>query len=179
MAVLIEGISVVIRWPSIVSKFAGGPKSFLASVPNQTMCSDSELVSIRFMAPPDVQSYVEFLCRHGLTHKLNNKAVDVVAVDQIEGIMTDCDWLNFGEIHWQNNPDQPVSVCGAEPTRQHRVFFPPNWVYENSLSAEFNFVEGQSLPEHMKFLRHENGVDVLLDTNTGIEHYMGRSSAKD
>jgi hypothetical protein len=178
MAILVECITLVIRYTSIVTKFSGGINAFIATVPNSTLCTDRELVGVRFMAPLDVKHYVEFLSSKGLTHKIGTKAIDMVAVDQREGIMTDCDWVDFGQADYEGNPEQTISVCCARPTRETRVAFPKGWNYADSLSKSHAYLEGNQLPGHIQFLRHEDGVDVLLDTNTGIEYFMARSAVK-
>ena len=44
-----------------------------------------------------------------------------------------------------------------------KLVTPEGWVYENSLSAKFQFVEFGHVPEFMDFLRHENDLDVYQD----------------
>jgi hypothetical protein len=60
MAVLIEGLSVIIGEESIVSKNPGGWDQFRKDIPNQTLCADEELARVGFMLPHDVQCYVGF-----------------------------------------------------------------------------------------------------------------------
>jgi hypothetical protein len=54
---------------------------------------------------------------------------------------------------------------------------PDGCTYDNSLSANFKFVENEEMQEKLKFLRHENGTDVYLDRSTGKEVYVGRLQA--
>ncbi|WNJ95665.1 hypothetical protein RND59_00645 [Vibrio ruber] len=122
MAVLIEGLSVVIRCEAIVKKFFGGVNTFMDSLPNLTLCSDGELACVHFMVPRDVQTYVEYLTRKGLTFKENNKSIDMVVVDQIHGMTIDCDWAVLGETDWNNNANHTIVVCCAEPTRVEQMF---------------------------------------------------------
>lgn len=51
---------------------------------------------------------------------------------------------------------------------------PAGWTYDDSLSANFKFVENSEMQEQLKFLGHENGTDVYLDRSTGEEVYVGR-----
>ena len=44
MAVLVEGISVIVRRDAIEEKIRGGLSAFLATVPNGTCCMDADLV---------------------------------------------------------------------------------------------------------------------------------------
>ena len=175
MAVLIEALSVVIRCEAIAKKYIGGMVAFIAALPNKSLCSDGELARVRFMVPIDVQAYVESLIANGLTFKRSDKAIDIVVVDQMHGPTTDCDWVDVGETDWNNNPNHTVAVCCARPTKVDRIFVPEGWRYEESLSASGIYIDGKEVSESLKFARHENGVDVLLDEKTGEEFYVGRS----
>lgn len=174
MAVLVEGLSVVIRCEAIVKSFFGGQHAFIESLPNKTLCSDGELASISFMVPRDVKTYVDYLTKCGLVFKEADKAVDLVVVDQQSGMTIDCDWAEIGESDWDGNPDQTIRVCCARPTKIDRIFVPEGWEYKKSLTANGKYVEGSQLPENLEFVRSENGVDVLVDKNTGQEFYVRR-----
>jgi hypothetical protein len=174
LAILIEALTVVIRCEAIVEKFAGGVEAFMASLPNKTLCSDGELACVSFMVPADVQVYVEYLKKNGLVYKQLDKSIDMVVVDQQSGMTTACDWADFGETDWNNNSSQPISVCCARPTKINQVVVPEGWSYEKSLSANYKYIDGKQIPENLKFLRSEKGVDVLLDEKTGQEFYVRR-----
>jgi hypothetical protein len=61
MAVLVEGISVIIRVDSLLRFFPGGWEAFKEIVPNQTLCADNEIVRVGFMIPQDVKSFIDKL----------------------------------------------------------------------------------------------------------------------
>ena len=127
------------------------------------------------MVPADVQNYVARLALNGLTHTRGDAAVDLVVVDQIRGFMTACDWAEFGETEWNGDPNVRVSACRAKPSKMTRLVALEGWVYSKSLSANHTFVHGGKIPSHLKFLRSEGGIDVLVDERTGQEFYVGRS----
>ncbi|MBB3063674.1 hypothetical protein [Microbulbifer rhizosphaerae] len=174
MAVLIEALSVVIRCKAIVKNYYGGVDAFMSALPNKTLCSDGELACVNFMVPKDVQAYVEYLISNGLTFKQSDEAIDIVVVDQMRGMTTDCDWADIGEADWNNNPNHVIVVCCARPTKVDRIVVPEGWGYEESLSANCKYVDGKQVPKNLKFVRIENGVDVLLDEKTGQEFYVRR-----
>lgn len=174
MAVLVEGLTVVMRCEAIVKKFTGGVDAFKASLPNSTLCSDGEIACVNFMVPVDVQSYIEHLTENGLTYKDDGKSIDIVVVDQTRGPTTLCDWVDFGEANWNNDPKCPISLCCAKETKLNQIVVPEGWNYESSLSANHKYVEGESIPDNLKFLRNENGLDVLVDENTGQEFFVRR-----
>jgi hypothetical protein len=175
MAVLIEGISVVVQCSAIVERYPGGAPAFTAQVPNATLCSDGELARIGFMTPDDTRAYVEGLEQAGLKYFHEGKALNVVVADQRRGLLLSCDWAEFGFTDWNNDPSCPIAVCRARPTHVDRVVVPNGWRFETSLSAQHQFVEAGKVPASLKFLRHEAGLDVYIDTETGKEHFVGRT----
>lgn len=175
MAVLIEGISVVIRCRSIVEKASGGVAEFMRALPNKTLRSDGELACVHFMTPDATRSYVELLGKTGLVYRgPDDLPVDVVVVDQHHGPMVHCDWLDFGRADWANDPRQPVAVCCARPTNNAGVVAPEGWSYAGSLTANGKFVAGDEIPSNLEFVRHEEGVDVLRDRDTGQQFFVPR-----
>ncbi len=58
MAVLVEGISLVVRLEALQEKIPGGWEAFRSSVPNSTLCADGEVARVGFMSPADVEAFV-------------------------------------------------------------------------------------------------------------------------
>jgi hypothetical protein len=173
MAVLIEAISVVIRTDALFEKYPGGWNAFKKIVPNKTLCSDNELARVGFMAPQDVSAFVGKLQQAGLVFLRSEKAVDLAVVDQLRGLTTPCDWLEFGHINMGTN--QEVAACRLAGSQTMQVFTPDGWEYEGSLSASQGFVSNENVNKDLKYLRTENGVDVYLNKTTGKEVYIGRT----
>jgi hypothetical protein len=176
MPILIEGISVVILCHSIVEKMSGGVDYFYKNLPNKTLRSDGDLACLHFMTPHDTKAYVDFLNNSGLTYRDKNGApIDIIVVDQNRGPMVSCDWLDFGHADWNNNPGQTVAVCRAKFTKNLGLVAPEGWSYENSLTANSRFVAADEIPSNLEFLRHEEGIDILIDRNTGKNFFVRRS----
>jgi hypothetical protein len=176
VAVLIEGISVVIRCRSIVERASGGVAAFMKTLPNKTLRSDGELACVHFMTPHDTQSYVEILGKAGLVYRgVDGEPIDLVVVDQNRGPVIPCDWLDFGHTDWNNDPLQPIAVCCARPVKNTGVVAPEGWSYAESLTANSRFVAGDEIPPNLEFLRHDGGVDVLRDKETGQNFFISRS----
>lgn len=168
MSVIIEGISVVLRIFTIEQKYNGGLVQYQRDCPNSTFCADEHLARVGFLAPPDVGRYLQGLEQQGLIFKQDGKCVDIAIVDQQRGFIVPCDWLNFGR-----HP-KGVAYCSLKGTEPGEIAVPSGWKLEDSLSVQFNFVSNEEKSERMEFLRHENGVDVFLDKQTGKTVYMGR-----
>jgi hypothetical protein len=177
MAVLIEGLCVVVNINAIATKHAGGVKAFAAEVPNASLCADGELARVGFMTPDDARGYVEHLERRGLKYLEDRNAVDIVVVDQRTGPCVACNWVTFGRVDWDRDPKRPVAVCRANPTQNPKIVAPKGWVFERSLSAQHVFVENGKVPANLKLVRHEDGLDVYRDAETGQEFFVARTRA--
>jgi hypothetical protein len=77
MAVLVEGISVVVRLDAIQQKVPGGWNAFKDHVLNKTLCADNELARVGFMTPDDVKSFVSSIEGLGLIYREGDAAVDI------------------------------------------------------------------------------------------------------
>lgn len=174
MAVLIEAISVVIRADAIQNKFPGGWEGFNHIAPNQTLCADNEIVRVGFMSPQDVESFVNRLQNHGLEFLRAGEAIDIAVADQMRGLTSQCSWLEFGHVDI-GAKGQRVAACRLIGSQVMEVVTPPGWEFEGSLSSTYGFVPSEHVEKEMKFLRHENGLDVYLNRLTGKEVYVGRT----
>ncbi len=174
MAVLIEAISVVIRADALLKSFDGGWEGFKDIVPNQTLCADNELVRVGFMTPDDVESFIKKLEKNGLKFLCDEKSIDIAVVDQMRGPTKKCDWLEFGHINMSKSGHK-IAACWLAGSELEQVVIPPDWVYEESLSSSYSFVPSEHIDKGLKFLRHENGLDVYFNPLTGKEIYVGRT----
>ena len=174
MAVLIEAISVVIKADAVLSAFSGDWEAFKKIVPNETLCADNEIIRVGFMAPDDVQAFIEKLESYGLRFLRDGKALDIAVADQQRGFSTECSWAEFGHVNIGHGK-QRVAACRLVGSTLNQTVTPPGWEYENSLSASFAFVPTEHAEKGMKYLRHENGLDVYLNPITGEEVYVGRT----
>jgi len=175
MAVLVEAISVIVRADAILSRFEGGWDAFQACVPNATMCADGEIARVGFMMPADAQAFVGVLERGGLVHLHEGDAIDLAIVDQLRGVTSRCDWLQFGHVGLGGELKQRVAACRLAASATTDLITPPDWTYDQSLSSSYCFVPVEHVPRTMKFLRHEGALDVYLDRATGQEMYVGRT----
>jgi len=177
MAVLVEAISIITKRDAIQHRMIGGWDRFMEMVPNHTLCFDDHLARVGFMGPPDVEKFSNRLQRSGLRFFHNSGFVDFAVVDQREGPTARCDWLVFSHITFFD-PPMTVATCELAGSREGEsitVAFPPGWEYEKSLSKNFEFTPTEEFVQRYRFLRSENGVDVMLDLETGREIYVGRT----
>lgn len=174
MAVLIEAISVVVRAEAILEKFPGGWDAFKSIVPNRTLCADDEIVRVGFMVPQDVGYFIKKLECAGLDFLRDEEAMDITVVDQRHGPTSKSTWLEFGLMNMGENGPR-IAACRLVGSRVKQVVTPIDWKFEGSLSSTFAFVSSEHAEKGMKYLRHENGLDVYLNPITGEEMYVGRT----
>ena len=146
MAVLIEGISVVVRYDAIDRRFAGGRRQFLEAVPSQTFCADDDLARVGFMLPANADAFARMLEEGGLTSPRDGHAVDYAVVEQLRGATTPAEWLEYGRVPFDGSGSE-VAVCWLcegssataglqKPESPMQIATPEGWTYEHSLSAE-------------------------------------------
>lgn len=166
MAVLMEGISVIVRWDSIHSRYSGGSRRFLAGVPRRTYCSDGEIARVGFTSPVDCEAYVQGLEAGGLRHLQDGRCQDIAVIDRrnlqdgrcrdiavIGGrpaTILEVEWLAFRPIPYKEGH---VSVCwlceglllstlemlGVGVVLRGASFTfatPPGWSFEESSSGQ-------------------------------------------
>lgn len=194
MAVLVEGISIVVRRDSIDAKYEGGWDAFLDDLPTSPFCHDDEIACVMFMSYLNADTYVDFLETKGLVFLEDGHSIDIAVVDQDEGAKYSTYWLQF--VHkWfpVEGADDKVSGCwflernplpdsggvvlpGGFEIGGGYIYFstPSNWRYETSLSKNHTFYSEEELRQKCKFLRSEGLVDVYLNTETGKELYVAR-----
>src|SRR6267378_2691353 len=126
MAVLVEAISVIILRQSIDEKYTGGWRSFIDKVPNKTLCFDSHLARVGFMARQDVQEYVEFLRSQGLIFLSDGKFADIAIADQVTGLTGRCEWLEFNQFVLDAS-GSTIAVCALLGSDPREFFTPEDW----------------------------------------------------
>lgn len=177
MAVLVEGISVIARADSLLTKFAGGWAQYERSAPNNTLCADGEIAAVAFMTPIDVEQFTQKLQDLGLEYMRDGEAIDFAVADQIHGILSKCSWLEFGRVP-VSGTDQRVAACRLAGGKSKELVTPPDWTFARSLSAKSTFVPNERIGDEMQFLRRQGALDVYLCVATGKEMFVGRTSTK-
>ncbi|HSL90376.1 MAG TPA: hypothetical protein VK870_13815 [Ignavibacteriaceae bacterium] len=176
MAILIEGISVVIRAKALSKKYPGGWEKFKENVPNQTLCADGELVRVGFMAPTDSEDYIHSLEAIGLVYLKKDVPQDIIVIDQQSGPTKNCSWIEFGKIELDNNPEKQISASWLKGSEIEEVVMPENWKYEDSLSAKYTFIRAEDINGRMIRFKKEDGIETYYDLKTGKTSYVGRTN---
>ncbi|WP_103028544.1 hypothetical protein [Salinibacter altiplanensis] len=175
MAVLVEGISVIVRARPLIEKYDGGWDAFLTDCPTDTLCADGQLVCTHFMDARDAKHFASLLTSKGLTHRADGEAVDFVIADQQEGLSAACEWAELGMAPAPGMETRRVVACRLAGSDNQKMMTPDSWSYEGSLSATFGNETTGTSTDHLEFLRHEDGADVYRDPDTGEEVVVDRS----
>ncbi|QYU69108.1 hypothetical protein J4558_02890 [Leptolyngbya sp. 15MV] len=173
MAVLIEGISVVIRADAILRAF-GEFERFKAVVPNNTLCADSELARVGFMHPSDVRDFIVRLEQFGLRFLVDSNAIDMVVIDQQKGLAARCDWVECGQINWGGDPSKRVAGARLIDSKVGQIVTPNGWTFEESLSSSFGFIPTAS-EAHIELIEDRDSLQTFRSSLTTKPLYVGRT----
>ncbi|MEZ5126808.1 MAG: hypothetical protein R2826_11310 [Thermoleophilia bacterium] len=183
MAVLVEGISVVVRRDAIDERHDGGLPAFTEAVPSVLFAADDYIAVVGFQAPEEAEAYCVTLAEAGINfgdEDDDDVPTDVAVVDQFEGILTDTDWLECARFDFDEQGHE-ITVCwfitGEHlhgeidlPGEELDVAVPAGWEYEHSLSAAARYIPEDEAAERLEFLRHDPaGYDIYRDRETGEE----------
>lgn len=148
MAVLVEGISVILRQDRIIEAYGGDWDAFEALIPNETICGDNELVRVGFLSPPDVRGFVECLGMFGLVHLDGGLSIDIVIADQQFGFSAPCDWAEMVSTNWGGDRTKKIPACRLKGSRLKVLGYPEDWTWEGSLLDDFQFTPSGKGVEH-------------------------------
>ena len=164
MAVLVEGISVVIKISSI-ERTLGSLSVFRENVVNRTYCDDGYIARVGFLNPSDVESFVSSLEEFGLVYQIDDCAIDLVVCDQLHGLMVDADWLQI----FRCKIGEGITICAAKllgSPDNETVKVPDGWSFRDSLSENFKFIPDGRVDKLM-FLQEQDGVSTHVDLQSG------------
>lgn len=136
MAVLIEGISVVIRVEALRARFPGGWQGFLQIVPNRTLCADGEIARLGFMEPENAEALVTRLQQGGLVFLRDDEFVDLAVVQPPQTPAARCPWLEFARVPLNGNPAEQVYAGRLAGSALDNVVTPSGWSFDGSVTQQ-------------------------------------------
>jgi len=121
MSVIVEAVSVVIKRNSIRTKFPGGWSLFQSILYSRySMCADSSLASVNFLAAKDAYTYTKFLGEIGFVY-----LQDFAIADQTQGLKDSCDWCYITNFEIDNNAVTGCKLEGCGETKLPANHFKP------------------------------------------------------
>jgi len=169
MSVLCEAISVLVPVEALMRAFPGGPASYEKAVRNETFCSDGVLTRVGFMHPSDLGYWLERLEDVGLTcfrqqPNGTTDAVDAVVIDQVNGLTSNCSWIQTEIIDGTRSAWLTAYGKGDLAT-------PAGWSIGQSRHLDFHSSEEET---GMAIVRGES-MDETIDPESGATLYIARS----
>lgn len=172
MAVLVEGISVIVKRAAIDQRYPGGWTAFVKDAPNATLCADSHIARVGFMSDRAALSFVLTLKELGFASPGGPEQSDMSICCQSRGPRDECSWAVFGTVAITSLGKKcDVVIAQFIGGEDDPLITPDGWEFEGSLSATDQFVNQMLSDKRYLFLRTENGLDVYLDTTRNKEVY--------
>ncbi len=172
MAVLIEGVSIVVPFVTIERHHEGGLEDFFAWIEGFRYCQDGHLVAIHFKRAETVKEILGQLRERPLPLKdLSGAWFAIAVVHQIfASALAPCKWLAIGR-----NADGAVFAClKNQEQNPGKVSVPEGWNFEGSLSQKLSHRPLDMVSDRFRLLRAEGLSNIYLDTKTGLEIPAGR-----
>ena len=164
-----------------------------------TLCADGDLVRYGFMLSEDALDFINFLESKGLQWHDGYKIIDLCFCSQ-EGffIYPEDKEISHEDIRLReligedkSGKESNIMCCYLEGKDPLDCVNPVDWEYEGSLSEKATFIGLNNLSDQysintknelgervgVKFLRHEDGLEVWLDCTSGKELYAGTSES--
>ncbi len=164
MSILIEAVSLVVPRRLLWLRYPGGVDGFFAelsrpSAENRHVCSDIHLIGVSFYTREAAERTGAVLISAGLIESRNGAYVDFAIVDQKDGPLLDCPWIEL------TAEPGGYSCAWLADAERGELAVPAGWTPEQSRRLS-RFDSGSSLSDTLK-LSDENGVETWLDLRTG------------
>ena len=187
MAVLIEANSVVVRVDAIQRVYPHGMWDFRREVPNRTFCTDGRLARVGFMAPGDVERYIDVLMLRGLRVRRREVQRDVVVIDQEAHSVEGCPWLLLRRLPMEDGHVAAAECTDATATGGASlkaspemivvdgvaVAVPAQWRYASSISSSSRGMTAEEGDARLQVLQEEAGLYTCFDAASGRVVYVG------
>jgi hypothetical protein len=121
MSVLAEALSVVVPAATLEARYPGGVAGFHHDCHGAGACCDGRLARVGLLSPHDVDFVINLLEAHGLVHLRGGVAQHVVVVDQYEGPVSPCVWIEYG------HDAEGIAQCWAADAPRGLLAVPEHW----------------------------------------------------
>ncbi len=172
MAVLIEGLNVIVRCETASRLYPDGVQGMARDCPNNTFCTDGSLARIGFMSIADARRFIANLEGYGLTYSVNGECMDIALASAEEGVEWNCRWFGIDQhpkgyfFGWMAGKD-PGDVAA------------PSGHDLDDYERKIHYISNEDLKKYFEFLGEENGVREYLDRRNGQKLYIGRTTSLD
>lgn len=136
MAVLVEGVCLLLRCDSVKRLYPGGVAALADECTAQAVCADEELMALTFEDSDAAEEYLAELEQYGFRHLHNDMAVDAVLADPHLGPISPCGWAEYGQAVIDSDPSKRVAICSMPGAEVSDLCVPKGWRFKGSLSEE-------------------------------------------
>lgn len=175
MAVLVEGCSVVMRTSSIGVSYPGGIEGYRRDCPNDSFCTDGELVRVGFDSPQELGHWVERLFAYGFCYLSDGACADFALVDHVFGLALPCPWLDLLRLQ---RPTMVIRVGRLRNSMVSEVAFPAGWSYRGSLSRRCTYIATDAPWNRMDYVGSSDGYDVFQCHDAVAQIMIGAGGAR-
>ncbi len=175
MAVLIEGVSIVVRIATIKVRHDGGLEDFFEWISGFRYCYDDHLVAVHFKRNDTVREILDQIKQRPMRLKNEAGSWETLAVvhQVFASALAPCEWLVVGR-----NSDGAVFACMKEQEQNPgSVSVPEGWQFKGSRSQKYTHRPLDMISDRFRLLRSEGLSNIYLDTRTGLEIPAGRLEA--
>lgn len=122
------------------------------------------------MTPLDAKAHVDRLVAYGLEFMKDGAFVDIAVVDQRRGTTERCDWL-------QTLVSLKITVARFAGEDMNPISAPPGWTEDRA--SHIRFAVTDEIGDRVVPMQSGDGLDVMLDTKTGKEVFLGRTPKRE
>ncbi|MDD9947043.1 MAG: hypothetical protein OXU20_38730 [Myxococcales bacterium] len=134
MAVLIEGVCLLLRCDAVERHYPGGVPALAAACTAEAVCADDDLMSLTFDDFDAAEEYLAELEQYGLRHLVDGMAGDAVLADPHIGPVSPCAWAEYSQAVVSADPQQRVAVCTMPGSEVATLCVPVGWRIAGSRS---------------------------------------------
>lgn len=141
MAVLVEGVCLLLRCEAVEKHYPGGVTALAAACPAEAVCADEDLMALTFEDSDAAEDYLAELEQLGFRHLYNDMAVDAVLADPHLGPVSPCGWAEYGQATVDADPNKRVAICSMPGAEVSDLCVPKGWRFKGSLSEALALAE--------------------------------------
>jgi hypothetical protein len=134
MAVLVEGVCLLLRCDAVARLYPGGLAALADACTASAVCADEDLMALTFEDSAAAEDYLAELEQLGFRHLVNDMAVDAVLADPHLGPISPCGWAEYGQATIDSDPNKRVALCAMPGAEATELCVPRGWRFQGSLS---------------------------------------------
>jgi hypothetical protein len=143
MAVLVEGVCLLLRCDAVERLYPGGVAALADACTAEAVCADEELMALTFEDSDAAEDYLAELEQYGFRHLVDDMAVDAVLADPHLGPISPCGWAEYGQATLELDPKKRVAWCAMPGADVSDLCVPKGWRFTGSLSEALALSEDE------------------------------------